>query len=104
MARSPRGVAVDRLQPLSVSLNSEEIVASQLTVIAAGIGLVLYVPITTAVAVRMSVSLVRAILAAALAQPVEIEPRMVDVETMPIAHGAQHRTKDRFVHVLHPLA
>ena len=38
-------------QPLSVALNSEEIVGSILTVLAASIGLVLCVPITTAVAV-----------------------------------------------------
>ncbi len=41
-------------QPLSVSLNSEEIVASLLTVMAAGIGLVLCVPVTTAVAVALA--------------------------------------------------
>lgn len=38
-------------QPLSVALNSEEIVESIFTVIAASIGLVLCVPITTAIAV-----------------------------------------------------
>ncbi len=38
-------------QPLSVALNSEEIVASILTVLAASIGLVLCVPVTTAIAV-----------------------------------------------------
>jgi uncharacterized membrane protein len=41
-------------QPLAVSLNSEEIIASILTVVAAGIGLVLCVPITTAVAVAFA--------------------------------------------------
>ena len=41
-------------QPLSVSINSEEIVASLLTVIAAGVGLVLCVPITTAVAIAFA--------------------------------------------------
>jgi uncharacterized membrane protein len=40
-------------QPLSVALNSEEIVESILAVIAASIGLVLCVPITTAVAVLL---------------------------------------------------
>ncbi len=38
-------------QPLSVALNSEEIVESMLTVLAASVGLVLCVPITTAIAV-----------------------------------------------------
>ena len=38
-------------QPLSVALNSEEIVESILAVLAASIGLVLCVPVTTAVAV-----------------------------------------------------
>jgi len=38
-------------QPLSVALNSEEIVESMLTVLAAAVGLVLCVPITTAIAV-----------------------------------------------------
>ena len=38
-------------QPLSVALNSEEIVESILTVLAASIGLVLCVPVTTAIAV-----------------------------------------------------
>jgi uncharacterized membrane protein len=38
-------------QPLSVALNSEEIVGSMLTVLAASVGLVLCVPITTAIAV-----------------------------------------------------
>lgn len=41
-------------QPLSVSLNSEEIVASMLTVIAASIGLVLCVPVSTAVAAALA--------------------------------------------------
>jgi uncharacterized membrane protein len=40
-------------QPLSVALNSEEIVGSILAVIAASIGLVLCVPITTAIAVLL---------------------------------------------------
>lgn len=38
-------------QPLSVALNSEEIVESMLTVLAASVGLVLCVPITTGIAV-----------------------------------------------------
>ena len=38
-------------QPLAVALNSEEIVESMLTVLAASVGLVLCVPITTAIAV-----------------------------------------------------
>ena len=38
-------------QPLSVALNSEEIIESMLTVLAASVGLVLCVPITTAIAV-----------------------------------------------------
>ncbi len=41
-------------QPLSVSLNSEEIVASLLTVTVASIGLVLCVPVTTAAAVAFA--------------------------------------------------
>ncbi len=38
-------------QPLSVAVNSEEIVESMLTVLAASVGLVLCVPVTTAIAV-----------------------------------------------------
>ena len=41
-------------QPLSVALNSEEIVESLITVMAASIGLVLCVPITTAIAVMFA--------------------------------------------------
>jgi uncharacterized membrane protein len=41
-------------QPLSVALNSEEIVGSIFTVLAASIGLVLCVPITTAIAVYLA--------------------------------------------------
>jgi uncharacterized membrane protein len=38
-------------QPLAVALNSEQIVESMLTVLAASVGLVLCVPVTTAIAV-----------------------------------------------------
>ncbi|MBI2773150.1 MAG: YibE/F family protein [Chloroflexi bacterium] len=41
-------------QPLSVALNSEEMTLSILTVIVASIGLVLTVPVTTAIAVRLA--------------------------------------------------
>jgi uncharacterized membrane protein len=41
-------------QPLAVAVNSEEIVESLLTVMAASIGLVLCVPITTAIAVMFA--------------------------------------------------
>ncbi|HEV8228556.1 MAG TPA: YibE/F family protein [Candidatus Limnocylindria bacterium] len=41
-------------QPLSVALNSEEIVGSLLTVLAASVGLVLCVPITTAISVYLA--------------------------------------------------
>ncbi|MEK7860497.1 MAG: YibE/F family protein, partial [Chloroflexota bacterium] len=41
-------------QPLSVALNSEEIVESALTVLVASIGLVLCVPVTTGVAVALA--------------------------------------------------
>jgi uncharacterized membrane protein len=42
------------LQPLSVSLNSEEITASVISVLIASIGLVLCVPLTTAIAVVLT--------------------------------------------------
>jgi len=38
-----------------------------------------------------------------MAQTVEVEPRVIDVERVPLAHRTQHRPKDRLIDVVDPL-